>query len=71
MKRVLLVGIVALAPGLLAAGHAQETAKDTVKIGDMITIENAALAKDPKNNWLGALPTTFLIPASGGKLPTR
>ncbi|HEX4279085.1 MAG TPA: DUF6152 family protein [Bryobacteraceae bacterium] len=45
--------------------------KDTVKIGDKITLEGAALAKDPKNSWVGALPTTFLIPPSGTKLPTR
>jgi len=46
--------------------------KDTVKIGDKITIEGAALAKDPKNSWVGALPTTFLTTANGGpKLPTR
>jgi hypothetical protein len=45
--------------------------KDTVKIGDKITIEGAALAKDPRNSWAGALPTTFLTPASGAKLPTR
>src|SRR2546423_9300798 len=35
--------------------------KDTVKIGDKITVEGAALAKDPKNHWAGALPTTFLV----------
>ena len=45
--------------------------KDTVKIGDKITIEGAALAKDPRNSWAGALPTTFLTPATGAKLPTR
>src|SRR5580700_467208 len=45
--------------------------KDTVKIGDKITIEGAALAKDPRNSWAGALPTTFLTPANGPKLPTR
>jgi hypothetical protein len=46
--------------------------RDTVKIGDKITIEGAALAKDPANSWAGAMPTTFLFPASGGpKLPTR
>ena len=45
--------------------------KDTVKIGDKITIEGAALAKDPKNSWAGALPTTFITPANGPKLPTR
>jgi hypothetical protein len=46
--------------------------RDTVKIGDKITVEGAALAKDPRNSWAGALPTTFLFPANGGpKLPTR
>ena len=46
--------------------------RDTVKIGDKITIEGAALAKDPANSWAGAMPTTFLFPANGGpKLPTR
>lgn len=46
--------------------------RDTVKIGDKIKIEHAALAKDPKNSWAGAMPTTFLYPANGGpKLPTR
>src|SRR4051794_34948946 len=39
--------------------------KDTVKIGDKITIEGAALAKDPRNSWAGALPTTFLTPVTG------
>jgi Family of unknown function (DUF6152) len=45
--------------------------KDTVKIGDKITVEGAALAKDPKNHWAGALPTTFLVLPTGGKLPMR
>lgn len=45
--------------------------KDTVKIGDKITLEGAALPKDPKNSWAGALPTTFLLTTSGAKLPTR
>jgi hypothetical protein len=45
--------------------------KDTVKIGDKITLENAAVAKDPGNNWLGALPTTFIVLEGGNKLPTR
>ena len=46
--------------------------RDTVKIGDKITVEGAALAKDPRNSWAGALPSTFLFPANGGpKLPTR
>ena len=45
--------------------------KDTVKIGDKITLQNAAVPKDPANNWLGALPTTFLLLENGSKLPTR
>ena len=45
--------------------------KDTVKIGDKITIEGAAVAKDPKNSWLGAMQTTSLTTAEGQKLPTR
>src|ERR1700756_792485 len=35
--------------------------RDTVKIGDKITVEGCALAKDPRNAWAGALPTTMLI----------
>lgn len=45
--------------------------KETVKIGDKITVEGAALAKDPKNNWVGAMQSTSLITAAGQKLPTR
>jgi hypothetical protein len=45
--------------------------KDSVRIGDKITLQNAALPKDPRNNWLGALPTTFLLLDNGTKLPTR
>jgi len=45
--------------------------KDTVKIGDKITIEGAAMAKDPRNNWVGAMQTTSLISSTGEKLPTR
>ncbi len=45
--------------------------KETVKIGDKITVEGAALAKDPKNNWVGAMQSTSLITATGQKLPTR
>lgn len=45
--------------------------KDTVKIGDKITIEGAAMAKDPRNNWVGAMQSTSLISAAGEKLPTR
>ena len=40
--------------------------RDTVKIGDKITVEGAALAKDPRNIWARAMPTTFLFPANGG-----
>jgi hypothetical protein len=45
--------------------------KETVKIGDKITVEGAAVAKDPKNNWIGAMQTTSLTTAAGQKLPTR
>lgn len=45
--------------------------KDTVKIGDTITVEGAALAKNPANNWAGSLPTTFLLRPDGSKLPMR
>ena len=45
--------------------------RDTVKIGDKITVEGAAVAKDPKNNWVGAMQTTSLTTATGQKLPTR
>lgn len=45
--------------------------KDTVKIGDKITIEGAAMAKDPRNNWVGAMQSTSLVSAAGEKLPTR
>jgi hypothetical protein len=45
--------------------------KETVKIGDTITVEGAALAKDPRNSWVGALPTTMLVLSTGEKLPMR
>lgn len=45
--------------------------RDTVKIGDKITVENAALAKNPANSWAGSMPTTFLVLADGTKLPMR
>ena len=45
--------------------------RDTVKIGDKITVEGAAVAKDAKNAWVGAMQTTSLITESGQKLPTR
>ena len=44
--------------------------RDTVKIGDKITVENAAPAKDPRNSWAGSLPQTFLVLPTG-KLPMR
>jgi hypothetical protein len=45
--------------------------RDTVKIGDKISLEGAAVAKDAKNAWVGAMQTTQLVLASGQKLPTR
>lgn len=45
--------------------------KDTVKIGDTITVEGGALAKDPRNNWVGAVGSTSLVLASGQKLTMR
>lgn len=45
--------------------------KETVKIGDKVTVEGAAVAKDPRNNWVGSLQTTTLTTAAGEKLPTR
>jgi len=45
--------------------------RDTVKIGDKISLEGAAVAKDPKNAWVGAMQTTQLVLESGQKLPTR
>lgn len=44
--------------------------KDTLKIGDKITVENAALAKDGSNT-AGSLPTTSMTLASGQKLVMR
>jgi hypothetical protein len=45
--------------------------KDTVKIGDTITITGGALAKDPRNNWVGAVGSTALILSTGEKLTMR
>jgi hypothetical protein len=42
-----------------------------VKIGDTVTVEGAALAKDPRNSWVGALPTTMMVLSTGEKLPMR
>src|SRR5580658_1243299 len=38
--------------------------KDTVKIGDTVTVEGGAMAKDPRNNWVGAVGSTTLITAA-------
>lgn len=45
--------------------------RDTLKIGDVVTVEGGALAKDPRNNWVGAVQTTSLITASGERLTMR
>jgi hypothetical protein len=44
--------------------------KDTLKIGDKITVENAAMAKDGSNQ-AGAMQSTSMILASGQKMVTR
>jgi hypothetical protein len=44
--------------------------KDTVKIGDTIRVENAAMAKDG-SNYAGATRDTFLFLASGEKMVMR
>jgi hypothetical protein len=44
--------------------------KDTLKIGDKITVENAALAKDGSNT-AGSTPTTSMVLSSGQKLVMR
>ena len=44
--------------------------RDTVKIGDKVTVEAAALAKDG-TNAAGSEQTTFMILAGGQKLPMR
>jgi rRNA processing protein Gar1 len=45
--------------------------KESVKIGDTVTVEGAALPKDPRNSWVGALPTTMMVLSTGEKLPMR
>jgi Family of unknown function (DUF6152) len=45
--------------------------RDTVKIGDTITVEGGALAKDPRNNWVGAIGSTVLVTAKGEKMTMR
>jgi hypothetical protein len=44
--------------------------KDTLKVGDKVTVENAALAKDGSNT-AGSLPTTSMTLASGQKMVMR
>src|SRR5437868_2313826 len=44
--------------------------KDTVKIGDKVTVENAALAKDGSNS-AGSMPTTRMVLSTGQKLVMR
>ena len=44
--------------------------KDTLKIGDKITVENAALAKDGSNT-AGSMQTTSMVLSSGQKMVTR
>ncbi len=44
--------------------------RDTVKIGDKVTVQNAARAKDGSNG-AGSMPTTSMISADGQKLVMR
>lgn len=44
--------------------------KDTVKIGDTIRVENAAMAKDG-SNYAGATRDTFLFLSTGEKMVMR
>lgn len=44
--------------------------RDTVKIGDKVTIEGAAAAKDGSNGG-GSMQTTAMVLANGQKLPMR
>ena len=44
--------------------------KDTIKIGDTIRVENAAMAKDG-SNYAGATRDTFLFLSSGEKMVMR
>ena len=45
--------------------------KDTVKIGDTVSITNGALGKDPTLNWVGAVGTTKLVLSSGQQMILR
>jgi hypothetical protein len=44
--------------------------RDTLKIGDMVTVEGAAAAKDG-SDYAGSMPTTQMRLASGQKLTMR
>jgi hypothetical protein len=44
--------------------------RDTIKAGDMVTITNAAAAKDG-SNAAGSMPTTWMTLAAGTKLVMR
>ena len=44
--------------------------KDTIKIGDKVTVEGAALAKDG-SNAAGSMPTTMMVLSTGQKLVMR
>ena len=44
--------------------------RDTVKIGDKVTVQGAALAKDG-SNAAGSEQTTFMVLTDGQKLPMR
>ena len=44
--------------------------KDTVKVGDKVTVEGAALAKDG-TNAAGSMPTTMMVLSTGQKLVMR
>jgi Family of unknown function (DUF6152) len=44
--------------------------RDTVKVGDKVTVEGAALAKDG-SNAAGSMPTTMMVLSTGQKLVMR
>jgi hypothetical protein len=44
--------------------------KDTVKVGDKVTVEGAALAKDG-SSAAGSMPTTMMVLSTGQKLVMR
>jgi DNA/RNA endonuclease YhcR with UshA esterase domain len=44
--------------------------RDTIKIGDKVTVEGAGLAKNG-SDAAGAMPTTMMVLANGQRLPMR